>query len=353
MQGPTQGQYVGESSTPRVQVGARKERFARTIQEIRSTYCEAKKDEFLGLKQGSISVAEYERKFTELSRYADVIVASESNRYRAREYLVNPLEAEDALDVMTGLPTDREIEFTIELLPGTTPIYRYRIKLLRVRESDTPKTTFRTRYGHYELRVMPFGLTNRPAVFMDLMNRIFHQYLDQFVIVFIDDILVYLVDREAHEEHLRIILQTLHDKQLYAKFSKCKANIVADALSRKSRLSKSALCGIRVSLMSELRGSKAVVTAEDSESLLAQFQGRLCIPNVSELKDARLEEAHSSVYTMHPGSTKMYRTLKKTYWWPGLKQEISEYVDRCLICQQVKPVRQRPGGLLNPLLVPK
>ncbi|KAL0537046.1 hypothetical protein IC582_026014 [Cucumis melo] len=68
---------------------------------------------------------------------------------------------------------------------------------------------------------MPFGLTNAPAVFMDLMNRIFHQYLDQFVIVFIDDILVYSVDREFHKEHLRIVLQTLRDKQLYAKFSKC------------------------------------------------------------------------------------------------------------------------------------
>ncbi|TYK29280.1 hypothetical protein E5676_scaffold1212G00470 [Cucumis melo var. makuwa] len=106
-------------------------------------------------------------------------------------------------------------------------------------------------------------------------------------------------------------------------------------------------------LLSELRGSKAVVTAEDLGSLLAQFQGRLCVPNVSELKDAILEEAHSSAYTMHPGSTKMYKTLKNTYWWPGMKQEIVEYVDRCLICKQVKPVRQRPGGLLNPLSLPE
>ncbi|KAA0059233.1 Retrotransposable element Tf2 [Cucumis melo var. makuwa] len=133
----------------------------------------------------------------------------------------------------------------------------------------------------------------------------------------------------------------------------CKANVVADALSRKSRLSKSALCGIRVALLNELRGSKAVVTIEDSESHLAQFQGRLCVSNISELKNAILEEAHSSGYAMHPGSTKMYRTLKNTYWWPEMKQEIAEYVDRCLICQQVKPVRQRPRGFLNPLPVPE
>ncbi|TYK26473.1 DNA/RNA polymerases superfamily protein [Cucumis melo var. makuwa] len=132
-----------------------------------------------------------------------------------------------------------------------------------------------------------------------------------------------------------------------------KANVVADALSRKSRLPKSALCGIRVALLNELKGSKAVVTTEDSGSLLAQFQGRLCVLNISELKNAILEEAHSSAYAIHPGSTKMYRTLKKTYWWSGMKQEIAEYVDKCLICQQVKPVRLRPGGFLNPLPVPE
>ncbi|KAL4011235.1 hypothetical protein IC575_028287 [Cucumis melo] len=92
---------------------------------------------------------------------------------------------------------------------------------LKVKESDIVKTAFRTRYEHYEFRLMSFDLTNVPAVFMDLMNRIFHQYLDQFMIMFIDDILVYSIDRGAHEEHLRIVLQTLHDKQLYAKFSKC------------------------------------------------------------------------------------------------------------------------------------
>ncbi|KAA0037903.1 hypothetical protein E5676_scaffold487G00680 [Cucumis melo var. makuwa] len=409
-------------------------------------------------------------------------------------------------DDLSGLPPDREIEFTIELLLSTAPIsqapvlpwgapvlfvkkkdgtlrlcinYRQLNKVtirnkyplpriddlfdqlrraalfskidlrsgyhqLKVRESDIAKSAFIMRYKYYEFRVMSFGSTNAPAVFMNLMNRIFHQYLDQFVIVFIDDILVYSVDREAHEEHLRIVLQTLRDKQLFAKFSKCefwleqvvflghivstkgvsvdpqkveavvnwerptsaikkelnlrqrqclelikdydctieyhlgKVNVVADALSRKLRLSKSALCGIRVALLSELRVSKAVVTIEDSGSLLAQFQvrsslvaeivrgqsedsnlqkkfgkskkglevefelrtdgvivkqGRLCVPNIGELKNAILEEAHSSAYAMHPGSTKMYRTLKKIYWWPGIKQEIAEYVDRCLICQ--------------------
>jgi len=92
---------------------------------------------------------------------------------------------------------------------------------LLVRSEDVPKTAFRTRYGHYEFLVMSFGLTNAPAVFMDLMNRVFRPYLDQFVIVFIDDILIYSKTVEEHEQHMKIALQTLRDNQLVAKFSKC------------------------------------------------------------------------------------------------------------------------------------
>ncbi|GJR22022.1 putative reverse transcriptase domain-containing protein [Tanacetum coccineum] len=92
---------------------------------------------------------------------------------------------------------------------------------LRVREQDIPKTAFRTRYGHYEFQVMPFGLTNAPAVFMDLMNRVCKPYLDKFVIVFIDDILIYSKDKKEHEEHLKAILELLKKEKLYAKFSKC------------------------------------------------------------------------------------------------------------------------------------
>ena len=92
---------------------------------------------------------------------------------------------------------------------------------LRVKEVDVPKTAFRTRYGHYEFLVMPFGLTNAHAAFMDLMNRVFRPYLDQFVVVFIDDILVYSKDAQEHEHHLRIVLQTLRENQLFAKLSKC------------------------------------------------------------------------------------------------------------------------------------
>ena len=92
---------------------------------------------------------------------------------------------------------------------------------LRVRETDIPKTAFRTRYGHFEFTVMPFGLTNAPAAFMDILHRVFHPYLDWFVVVFMDDILIYSETEEDHEDYLRVVLQTLRDHQLYAKFSKC------------------------------------------------------------------------------------------------------------------------------------
>ncbi|KAH0633816.1 hypothetical protein KY284_036602 [Solanum tuberosum] len=185
------------------------------------------------------------------------------------------------LDDLPGIPPEREIDFAIGLLPDTQPIsippYRMapselrelkeqlkdlldkgfirpstsplcapvlfvrkkdgslqmcakcfsKIDLrsgyhqLRVREVDISKIAFRTRYGHFEFLVMSFGLTNAPAAFMDLMNRDFKPFLDEFVIVFIDDILIYSRSEAEHADHLRAILQTLQDCRLYAKFSKC------------------------------------------------------------------------------------------------------------------------------------
>ncbi|GKB76877.1 putative reverse transcriptase domain-containing protein [Tanacetum coccineum] len=169
---------------------------------------------------------------------------------------------------LPGLPPVRQVEFQIDLKPGGAPVlfvkkkdgsfrmcidYRELNKLtiknryplprnddlfdqlqgsstyskidlrsgyhqLRVRNEDILKTAFRTRYGHYEFQVMPFGLTNAPAVFM---NRVCKPYLDKFVIVFIDDILIYSRNKEEHENHLRIILKLLKKEKLYAKFSKC------------------------------------------------------------------------------------------------------------------------------------
>jgi hypothetical protein len=92
---------------------------------------------------------------------------------------------------------------------------------LRIRPSDIAKTAFTTRYRLYEYTVMSFGLTNALAYFMYLTNKVFMEYLDKFVVVFIDDILVHSRSEEEHEEHLRLVLQKLRDNQLYAKFNKC------------------------------------------------------------------------------------------------------------------------------------
>ena len=92
---------------------------------------------------------------------------------------------------------------------------------IKIKPEDVPKTAFVSRYGHHEYLVVPFGLTNAPAIFMNLMNKIFMPYLDKFVIVFIDDILIYSKTKDDHAKHLRIALQVLREHQLYAKFSKC------------------------------------------------------------------------------------------------------------------------------------
>nr|GEY64966.1 putative reverse transcriptase domain-containing protein [Tanacetum cinerariifolium] len=170
-------------------------------------------------------------------------------------------------DELPGLPPPRQVEFRIDLIPGAAHVARtpYRLapsemkelnKLtiknryplpriddlfdqlqgssiylkidlrsgyhqLRIREEDIPITAFSTRYGHYEFQVMPFGLTNAPVVFMELMNRVCKPYIDKFVIVFIDDILIYSINKEEHGEHLKTILNLLRSEKLYAKFTKC------------------------------------------------------------------------------------------------------------------------------------
>ncbi|KAL0558700.1 hypothetical protein IC582_003280 [Cucumis melo] len=478
---------------------------------------------------------------------------------------------------------------------------------LRIKDEDVPRTTFRSRYGHYEFIVMSFGLTNAPAVFMDLMNRVFREFLDTFVIVFIDDILIYSKTEAEHEKHLRMVLQTLRDNKLYAKFSKCefwlkqvsflghvvskagvsvdpakieavtgwtrpstvsevrsflglagyyrrfvenfsriatpltqltrkgapfvwskacedsfqnlkqklvtapvltvpdgscsfviysdaskkglgcvlmqqgkvvayasrqlksheqnypthdlelaavvfalkiwrhylygekiqiftdhkslkyfftqkelnmrqrrwlelvkdydceilyhpgKANVVADAFSRKVSHS-AALITRQAPLHRDLERAEIAVSVGAVTMQLAQltvqptlrqriidaqsndpylvekrglaeagqaegfsissdgglvFERRLCVPSDSVIKTELLSEAHSSPFSMHPGSTKMYQDLKRVYWWRNMKREVAEFVSRCLVCQQVKAPRQKPAGLLQPLSIPE
>ncbi|GJR36195.1 putative reverse transcriptase domain-containing protein [Tanacetum coccineum] len=129
------------------------------------------------------------------------------------------------LTVKNRYPLPR-IDDLFDQLQGSSVYSKIDLRLgyhqLRVQEEYISKTAFRTRYGHYEFQVMPFGLTNAPAVFMDLMNRVCKPYLDKFVIVFIDDILIYSKNKQVHEEHLKLILELLKKEELYARYSKCK-----------------------------------------------------------------------------------------------------------------------------------
>ena len=468
---------------------------------------------------------------------------------------------------------------------------------LRIRDEDIPKTAFRTRYGHYEFLVMPFGLTNAPAAFMDLMNRVFRPYIDEFVVVFIDDVLIYSPSMEKHKEHLRSILETLRTHKLYAKFSKCefwleevqflghviskdgisvdpakieaimkwktpnnaseirsflglagyyrrfikdfaaiaspmtkltkkgvkfewtqecensfqelkkrltsapvlvlpsgtegfqvytdasrkglgcvlmqqgkviayasrqlkdhemnypthdlelaavihalriwrhylygaqfeiftdhqslkyifsqkelnlrqrrwvefmkdydfslnyhpgKANIVADALSRKRLMSlqlhqkwkmltdltecnpeikdlQSFMAQLTIqptiieevikaqqhdSKIQEMLGKSEI--SQDTEGTI-RFKGRICVPNNTELKKKLMTEAHKSKYSIHPGATKMYQDMKRSFWWSGMKNDIAGFVAKCLTCQQIKIEHQKPAGPLQTLEIP-
>jgi hypothetical protein len=116
---------------------------------------------------------------------------------------------EDLFDQMRGANVFSKIDL------------HYGYHQMKIRWSDIPKTAFTTRYGLYEYTVMSFWLTNAPAYFMYLMNKVFMEYLDKFVVVFIEDILIYSKTEEEHKEHLRLVLQKLREHQLYAKFSKC------------------------------------------------------------------------------------------------------------------------------------
>nr|CAH67706.1 H0512B01.1 [Oryza sativa] len=449
---------------------------------------------------------------------------------------------------------------------------------LRIREEDIPKTAFTTRYGLFECTVMSFGLTNAPAFFMNLMNKVFMEYLDKFVVVFIDDILIYSKTKEEHEEHLCLALEKLREHQLYAKFSKCefwlsevkflghvissggvavdpsnvesvlswkqpktvsevrsflglagyyrrfienfskiarpmtrllqkdvkykwtedceqsfqelkKRLVTAPVLilpdSRKdfqvycdaSRLGlgcvlmqegkvvayasrqlrphennypthdlelaavvhalkiwRHYLYGNRTEIYTDHKSLKYIFTQPDlnmrqrrwksycnmsegrslpwelcqefeklnlgivSKGFVAALEAkptlfdqireaqvndpdiqeikknmrrgkaigfvedeqgtvwlgeRICVPENKELKDTIMKEAHETLYSIHPGSTKMYQDLKQQFWWASMRREIAEYVALCDVCQRVKAEHQKPAGLLQPLKIPE
>nr|GEY79286.1 putative reverse transcriptase domain-containing protein [Tanacetum cinerariifolium] len=258
----------------------------------------------------------------------------------------------------------------------------------QLQEEDIPITAFRTRYGHFEFQVMPFGLTNALVVFMDLMNRVCKSYLDKFVIVFIDDILVYSKDEEEHEKHLKIILdllkkerfgvhvdpamikaikswaapttptekelnlrqrrwiELLSDYDCEIRYHLGKANVVADALSRKERDKPLRVRALMMTIHNDLPKQirKAQEEAMKGENVKAEnfrrfikpifefrpdgtrcFENRVWLPLFGGLKNLVMHESYKSKYYIHPGSEKMYQDFKPLYWWPNMKADIATY----------------------------
>ncbi|GJU90532.1 putative reverse transcriptase domain-containing protein [Tanacetum coccineum] len=334
-------------------------------------------------------------------------------------------------DDLFGLSPIREIEFRIELTPGATPVGKSSYRLapskleelsgkltelnkltvknhyplpriddlfdqlqgsqffskidlrsgchqMRVHADDIPKTAFRTRYGHFEFTVMPIGLTNAPAIFMDLMNRVCRPYLDKFVIMFIDDILIYSKTQEEHVEHLRLVLKLLKKRRWIELFSDydCeiryhpgKANVVADALSRKERVKPKRVRAMNMILQSSIKDrilaaqkeavDEFAVLQKGLDEMIEQrsdgtlyYLDRIWVPLKGEVRTLIMDEAHKSKYSVHPGADKMYYDLRDRYWWPGMKKDIAEYVSKCLTCLKVKAEHQRPSGLLQQPEIP-
>ncbi|WVZ97087.1 hypothetical protein U9M48_042648, partial [Paspalum notatum var. saurae] len=249
---------------------------------------------------------------------------------------------------------------------------------LKIRPSDILKTAFSTKYGLYEYTVMSFGLTNAPAYFMQLMNSVFMDYLDKFVMVFIDDILIYSKTEAEYEEHFRLVRQRLREHKLYAKFSKCEFWIyevrflghvvskggIAVHPSKVSTVTNwkvpeipkeqkkfivywdASRDGLGCVLMQEAAAFEAETTLEQE---IREHQK----DDEKFIRKLILSEAHDTVYSIHPGSTKMYYDLKERFWLYGMKRVVAEYVAICDTCQRVKAEHQRPAGLLQPLKVPE
>nr|GEY89022.1 reverse transcriptase domain-containing protein [Tanacetum cinerariifolium] len=333
---------------------------------------------------------------------------------------------------LPGLPLARPVEFQIDLIPRAAPVARAPYRLasskmkelseqlqelfdkgsniyskidlrsgyhqLRVREQDIPKTAFRTRYDHYEFQVMPFGLTNTPAVFMDLMNRVCKPYLDKFVIVFIDDILIYSKNEKEHEEHLKAILGLLKEEKLQGiHVDQAKIKSIKDWAYPKTPTEIRQFLGLAGYYRRFIEGFLKIAKSmkkltqkeikfnwgEKEENAFQLIKQNLCtqietlkpdnqekedvggmirtdipkerswLPCYGDLRSVMMHEFHKSKYSIHLSSEKMYQDVKKLYWWPNMKADIATYVSKCLTYARVKAGHQRPSRLLVQPAIPE
>ena len=194
-------------------------------------------------------------------------------------------------------------------------------------------------------------------------------------------------------------MELIKDYDLIIDYHPGKANVVADALSRKSSVTMAHIRAVYVPLLLDMKAMRIILNYDSCGALLASFvvrpmlvdqirgkqmqdeelvkevnkvmngeigenfsisqdvvlkmKGRVCVPDVEDLRKLILEEAHYSAYAMHPGSTKMYQTIKENYWWSDMKKDVADVVSKCLVCQQVKAEHQKPPGTFHPLPIPE
>nr|GEZ42323.1 putative reverse transcriptase domain-containing protein [Tanacetum cinerariifolium] len=313
-------------------------------------------------------------------------------------YRLVPTEMKELSDQIKEL-SNKGIDDLFDQLQGSSVYSKIDLRLgyhqLRVREEDVSKTAFKTRYDHYEFQVIPFVLTNAPVVFMDLMNCVCKPYFDQFVIVFIDDILIYSHNKKEHEKHLKTILELLKEDKLFIEgFSKIIKSLTE--LTRKNKkfdweeeqeavfqLLNQLYDALILALPKEGIQHEATTFLEllsdydfkiryhpgkanarkfenfktdDIEGMIKKLEPRadskLCLENKSwlpcfcDLRALIMHESHKSKYSVHLSSNKMYQDLKKLYWWPNMKADITSYVSKCLTCSRVKAKCQKSSGLL-------
>nr|GEW22760.1 retrotransposon protein, putative, Ty3-gypsy subclass [Tanacetum cinerariifolium] len=232
---------------------------------------------------------------------------------------------------------------------------------LRVREEDIPKTAFSTRYGHYEFQVMPFGLTNTSAVFLDLMNRVCKLYFDKFVIVFIDDVLIYLKSKEEHEEHLKLILELLKKEELtkctvFTDHKSLQYILDQKELNMRQRCWLELLSDYNCEILYHLGKANVVVDALSRKEWIKTLWVRALVMTIgldlpkqileAQIEAVKPENIKAKDVGVHPSSDKMYQDMKRLYWWPNIKAGIATYVSKCLTYLKVKVEHQKPSGLL-------
>nr|GEZ10549.1 putative reverse transcriptase domain-containing protein [Tanacetum cinerariifolium] len=192
---------------------------------------------------------------------------------------------------------------------------------------------------------MPYGLTNAPTVFMDIMNQVCKPYLDKFIIVFIDDLLIYSKTMKDHEVHLKLVLELLKKERLYAKFSMCEfwlqeVHFLAYVVNHNDiYMDPSEASKVENATAEMLHGK---------DQLMEKKEDEVWVPLIGDVRTLIMDEAHASRYLVHLGANKTYHDLRDMYWWLGMKRDITMYVSRCLTCLKAKIKESR---LIGPELV--